>query len=380
MKQAANTAARRVLALEAMDALVAALAARGYRVLGPTLRDGVVVYDEIDSAARLPAGWTDEQGPGRYRLRRGPDGALFSCRPGAASWKRFLHPPEVTLCRVRRQGRSFTVEPVSSPAKPLALVGARPCELAAIAIQDRVLTEGPFTDPGYAARRRDLFVVAAECTEAGATCFCASLGTGPRASSGFDVALTEAGRNGGRVLLARAGSERGRAVLEALPSRAATAEEVAVAEAALDRATREQDAVPGTEARDTLAGRYADGRWEAIAQRCLGCASCTLVCPTCFCTTVEDTCSLDGAEAVRTRRWDSCFTPEFSHVHGGSVRASLAGRWRHWFLHKFVTWPEQFGTPGCVGCGRCVTWCPAGIDIREELRALSAGAPQGGVA
>ena len=111
-------------------------------------------------------------------------------------------------------------------------------------------------------------------------------------------------------------------------------------------------------------------RWEQVAQRCLTCGNCTMVCPTCFCTTVEDTTNLAGDQAARTRRWDSCFSLDFSYIHGGPVRSSTRARYRHWITHKFAAWIDQFGSSGCVGCGRCITWCPVGIDVTEEIRSL----------
>ena len=113
--------------------------------------------------------------------------------------------------------------------------------------------------------------------------------------------------------------------------------------------------------------------WSRVAERCLGCANCTMVCPTCFCATVEDTTDLSGAIAERRRKWDSCFTCEFSSIHGGSIRRSGAARYRQWMTHKLSSWWQQFETSGCVGCGRCIVWCPVGIDITEEAHAIAAG-------
>ncbi len=110
--------------------------------------------------------------------------------------------------------------------------------------------------------------------------------------------------------------------------------------------------------------------WENVASRCLTCANCTMVCPTCFCAAVEDTTDLTGERAERWRRWDSCFTMDFSYIAGGSVRSSPKARYRQWMTHKLASWIDQFGTSGCVGCGRCITWCPVGIDITEEVRAI----------
>jgi ferredoxin len=115
-------------------------------------------------------------------------------------------------------------------------------------------------------------------------------------------------------------------------------------------------------------------RWTEVAKRCLACTNCTLVCPTCFCSTVEDVTDLGGDQIGRERRWDSCFTLEFSYIHGGSVRRDGASRYRQWLTHKLAHWHDQFGSSGCVGCGRCISWCPVGIDITEEVAAIAAGA------
>jgi ferredoxin len=122
-----------------------------------------------------------------------------------------------------------------------------------------------------------------------------------------------------------------------------------------------------------LYANYEHPQWDDVAERCLTCGNCTTVCPTCFCVTVEDVTDLHGTQAERWQRWDSCFTIDFSYIYGGSVRDSARARYRQWLMHKFATWPDQFGTSGCVGCGRCITWCPVGIDITAELRAIQDG-------
>jgi ferredoxin len=124
--------------------------------------------------------------------------------------------------------------------------------------------------------------------------------------------------------------------------------------------------------RELLAATLDHPRWDDVASRCLTCTNCTLVCPTCFCSTVEDVTDLTGRTAERWRRWDSCFTLGHSYLHGGSVRSTARDRYRQWLTHKLGTWIDQFGHSGCVGCGRCITWCPVGIDITEEVAALGA--------
>ena len=125
--------------------------------------------------------------------------------------------------------------------------------------------------------------------------------------------------------------------------------------------------------KELLYQNFEHPRWDNVAGRCLTCANCTMVCPTCFCTTVEDVTDVTGDHAERWRRWDSCFTQSFSYIHGGSVRTSAKSRYRQWMTHKLASWIDQFGSSGCVGCGRCITWCPVGIDITEEVRAIREG-------
>ena len=365
-------AKRRVIEPEGLEALISALRARGYRVLGPTVRDGAIVYDELEHADELPVGWTDRQDAGTYRLERRSDEARFGYAVGPHSWKQFLFPPRIRLWRGRRDGGSgqeIQDEPLDTT--PLAFVGVRPCELRAIAIQDRVFTGGSYVDRDYAARREGAFIVAANCFEPAATCFCASMGSGPRADSDYDLALTEL-LDGEHRLLVEAGTERGAEVLAELPSRAVAPVDDESGARAVDRAVaRMGRSVPAGDLRELLADNLEHPRWDEVAERCLSCANCTMVCPTCFCTTVEDTTDVTGGHAERWRTWDSCFSLDHSYIHGGSVRPTGRSRYRQWLTHKLGTWHDQFGTSGCVGCGRCIAWCPVGIDITEELTALA---------
>jgi formate hydrogenlyase subunit 6/NADH:ubiquinone oxidoreductase subunit I len=362
-----------VLGLDGLEALISALAARGYDVLGPTERDGAIVYDRIAGIADLPAGRTDRQEPGAYRLETRPDGALFGYAVGPHSWKRFLHRPLETLFRVRRVGEELEFEPPREPPARLAFIAVRACELAAIAIQDRVFQDGPYVNTEYAARREAAFLVAVNCGDPAGTCFCASMGTGPRAGSGFDLALTEL-LDGRHEFLAEPGTDAGAALLAILPTRPASDADRDAAHAVAARAEANMGRrMPTAGLKEALQQNPEHPRWEAVAARCLACANCTMVCPTCFCTTVEDHSDIDGHAAERVRRWDSCFTRDFSYVHGGPVRTQTRSRYRQWMTHKLAHWHDQFGTSGCVGCGRCIAWCPVGIDITEEAAAFVNG-------
>ncbi len=376
-----NAELPRVLTRDALGALIDALRRLGYRVVGPTVRDQAVIYDDIASLDDLPSGWTDEQSGGHYRLRRRDDDALFGYAVGPHSWKKFLHPPIQRLWRTDSKDGEPCIVPEPASDAPLAFIGVRACELHAIEIQDRVLTGGAHADPHYRARRAAAFVVAVNCAQAGGTCFCVSMKAGPKVESGFDLSLTEVAAGSEPIYVVETGSDGGVALLADLPHRLATQAEI---ETANDVVTRTASAMgremKSADVHELLMRNLNHARWEDVAARCLSCGNCTMVCPTCFCTSVEDSSDLTGTETTRVRRWDSCFTMDFSYIHGGSVRASARSRYRQWMTHKLATWYDQFGTSGCVGCGRCITWCPVGIDITEEVRAIrdSQGHDHGG--
>jgi len=363
--------APRLIDLDGLGDLYRVLVAEGYRVIGPAVQDGAIVLRELASADELPFGWGVELAAGRYRLRRRADDAAFGHAAGPQSWKQFLHPPREKLWSATRTAGGFEVSEDDEQPPRYAFLGVRPCDLRAIEIQDRVLGQ-----PGsrYAGRRETAFVIAVNCTEPGETCFCASLGTGPGAGQdGFDLALTETVGEGGHRFLVDVGSARGAAVIGQVPSREAAEGDIKGArtavEAASDQMGREMDT---SGLRELMAGSHGAARWDDVAARCLTCGNCTLACPTCFCTSVEDSSDLTGEHAERWELWDSCFDLDFSYLHGGSVRTSPKSRYRQWLTHKLGTWHDQFGSSGCVGCGRCIVWCPAGIDLTEEVKALRA--------
>jgi ferredoxin len=366
---------------DGLDDLIVALTGRGMRVLGPTVGDGAIVHGEIRSSADLPVGWTDEQDGGTYRLRRRDDAACFGYNLGPRSWRELRLPAEVRLWEARRGegGRPLDVHEEEPVPDRLALLGVRACELHAMGILDRVLLGPPHPDEQARRRLEAPFVVAVQCGQAGGTCFCASMGTGPRADAGFDVALTELLGGTGHRFAAEAGSAEGAEVLAALGAREAGPGEVAEAHAVSARTAASMGrTMEAGDVRELLLDNLEHPRWDEVADRCLSCGNCTLVCPTCFCTSVDDETDLAGGATVRVQRWASCFTVDHSHLHGGGVRRSTRARYRQWLTHKLATWVDQFGSSGCVGCGRCITWCPVGIDLTEEVAAIRATQEHGG--
>jgi len=365
-----------VLERKQLQALLDELKAREYQIIGPTVRDAAIVYEELSSCDELPIGWTDEQEGGTYRLKKRADRACFGYALGPHSWKKFLHPPRVRLWQASRNGKSFQIQEEKPASGKMAFIGVRACELHAITIQDKVFLGGTAVDSIYRARRDGIFVIAVNCGQAGNTCFCASMGTGPKAEAGFDLALTEIIEGPEHYFVVQIGTELGKDVLSGLRHEVASRDQIRKAEVIHSTtATQMGRSMDIVGIKELLYANSEHPRWEDVAKRCLTCANCTMVCPTCFCSTVEDVTDLTGEHAERWRRWDSCFTTDFSYIHGGSVRATAKSRYRQWMTHKLATWIDQFGSSGCVGCGRCITWCPVGIDITEEVSAIRGAGP-----
>ena len=360
-----------ILEPDGFEKILETLRKNGYQITGPRLRDGAVVLDTIDSTSCMPRGVRDHHGPGRYRVEETGDNSWFAYTLGSDSWKKLLFLPNQPLFKTTRDGGLLQIEPEPVRESLKAFIGVRPCELQALAVQDTVLADGEFVDRHYVASRKDNFIVAVNCTVPGGNCFCASMGSGPVASDGFDIALTEIPSEDGTRFVARAGSPQGEEILAATANGKALegdlekeAELLQAAAGAMGRSLE----VEGLAAALESAGDHP--RWEEVAERCQACANCTMACPTCYCNTVEDTTDLSGSVADRTRVWDSCFTADHSYLHGGSVRESRESRYRQWLTHKLSSWHDQFGSTGCTGCGRCITWCPVGIDITEEAKAV----------
>ncbi|MFW5942352.1 MAG: 4Fe-4S dicluster domain-containing protein [Chloroflexota bacterium] len=362
-----------IMAKAGLQDLFETLQAAGYALVGPTLDQEAIVYEELGHVDDLPVGWRDEQEAGRYRLAPRDDGRFFGFVVGPQSWKKYLYPPSLTLFSATGNGNGAvdvaSHAPAAQEAPSYAFIGVRGCEMAAITVQDRVFLEGPYVDPYYKAVRERAFILGVDCTEPGATCFCASMGTGPACRSGSDLSLTELEDS----FLVTVGSELGAEMLAGCDWRAAGAFE-------LDQARRlmaEAEANMGRELQtddlpDLLYDNLDHPRWDEVGERCLSCTNCTMVCPTCFCHTVQDVSDLSGQQTERVRVWDSCFNPDFSYVFGGNLRPTICARYRQWLTHKLASWIDQFGTSGCVGCGRCITWCPVGIDLTAEVAAIRA--------
>lgn len=356
-----------------MGSMVETLQKDGYTVLGPVIADGVVALRALGSAADLARGVRDEQSPGHYRLLEGDPELYFQFAVGPDSPKRHLLPPSQLLFGLHEEGSSYVVDQGPPEPPKLAFLGIRPCEIAAIEIQDRIFgANDPRTfrcecNPYYTQVRQNALLIAVNCTKPCANCFCTCMDTGPVVKGGFDVAMTEL--RGGFVV--QTGSPRGADLVRKLGVREPSSAELELAELRLAQAKASVGRKLETEGLvEALAASIEHPRWAEVAKRCLGCGNCTMVCPTCSCGSIRDSSDLSGKQATRSREWESCYTHQFSYTVGGTHRASIRARYRHWLRHKLCTWWEQYGVSGCVGCGRCITWCPAGIDLTEEAAAI----------
>lgn len=364
------------LPITQLSSLVAALMAQGYQCLGPAVENGAIVMRELDSPDGLPRGLQAEQAPGRYRVTQDPHNRYFAWANGPQAIKPQVFAPTESLWRVERDEAGTLGFSAVLPATPAqALIGVRACDLAALALQDAHFLREERHDAHYARRRAPLFLVAVQCAEPAATCFCASTGDGPSPTVGYDISLAELVDG----FVAVAGSSQGEAVLDALNLAPATPQQIEAARHQAETAAASQTrSLPGHSSSsdgslpDSLMSRLEHPRWDEVAARCLACGNCTAVCPTCFCHAEIDVPALSGAASQHERMWDSCFGESHGHLHGINVRPDIRSRYRQWLTHKLATWHDQFGRSGCVGCGRCIAWCPVGIDLTEEVAALTA--------
>ena len=322
--------APRFLARQNFPLLLEQLVEHGYRLHGPQVRDGAIVYDTFHSVDQLPRGVQDQQQVGSYRLITSSNKRLFHWANGPQALK-----------------------PLLQPARALAL-------------QDQHFLQGEYEDPGYRARREGLFLVAVDCSYAADTCFCASTGDGPSAQTGFDLVLTELETG----YLIAAGSDKGLSILPHLPLLDAQPQDLDIAQqqhadvVAMQSRALQPIPIGGLDRQRGLP------QWQDIADRCLGCGNCTMVCPTCFCHHQKDELAIKGDESQHVREWDSCFGESHGELTGFQVRKTIKHRYQQWMIHKLDSWQEQYGRSGCTGCGRCMSWCPADIDFVKEANVL----------
>ncbi len=347
---------------DSLKTLVSNLRSMGYTVVGPKVEDGAVCLGEIEGIADLASGVVDFQAPGRYRLE-GHSESTFSAVNGPHSAKKYLHPAWVPMLKLTDGQERLRMESVPHADKKYAFLGLRPCDLKAVEVLDRALMAPGLKDPVYTPLREASVIIVVNCGRAGENCFCASMGTGPKSDGGYDLALTELDD---RLIV---DIPDGKAkLMDGAELRPASQQDI---RDELDLVQRVKDGMHKSIERQDPSDFMYEGSespvWSEVAQRCLSCGNCTMVCPTCFCNTLQDVTDLKDGSVTRERVWDSCLSKKFTYSVGGNPRLERKARYRQFVMHKFAYWPDQFKLYGCVGCGRCITWCPVGIDISDTV-------------
>lgn len=355
-----------------LSSLFAQLERLGYSIYGPQARDGAIVFDQLQKVDQLPQGWQDIQKPGSYQLEQTESPRYFHWANGPQAIKPLLFSSREVMWQARKQddGSIEFVIPEHQIEK-VAVIGAKACDVAALKLQDQHFLQGEFVDPGYKAKRQGLFIVAVNCSRAASTCFCASTGDGPSCESGFDLCLTELEEG----FLIEVGSDYGEKVIQVLNLQTATAAQLQKAEYQKADVIESQGRQLRPIAINQLQSQRSHPQWDDIAERCLACGNCTMVCPTCFCHRHHEEPVLDGKSSEHVREWDSCFGESHGELAGFQVRKTVKQRYQQWMIHKLDTWQEQYERSGCTGCGRCMSWCPAEIDFVKEANTIG-GEPE----
>lgn len=355
------------LPYEKLDQFIG-LVANDFRLIGPTVKQQQIVYADIKHAAQLPWGYVDTQQAGSYQLQKTEQQTVFGWVNGAQGIKPSLFKSTELLWKVERDTQGKLIfKPVEPKQEALAFFGIRPCDLRALLIQDKVFLDAENTDAHYATYRNNNFIIVANCTRSSNNCFCVAMQGYPKAESHFDIALTEIAAG----FIFEIGSEKALAYCKQLQLKKAAKKQVQFATQQIDAAaamqTKKIDPVQDPK---KLMRRLDHPYWDEVAKQCLSCGNCTQVCPTCFCHDEVEQPNLAGDNSEHSREWGSCFTQGHSYIHGKTIRPDIKSRYKQWLTHKFSTWHDQFGTSGCVGCGRCISWCPTGIDVTHVIQKI----------
>ena len=361
-----------------LQQLLNTLASKGYNCIGPQVRDGAIIFDQLESIDQLPQGFNDQQAPGSYTLSKNNSTKFFDWANGPQAIKPNLFSPREKIWQsAQADDGKISFKTTEPEPEAIAIIGVRACDVAAMKIQDQHFLQQEFVDPYYKTRRENLLLIAVNCSHPADTCFCHSTGDGPFVDDGADIVLTELEHG----FLIDAQTSKGKSLLEGFELQNSSNEQLNESESIKANASKQKRQLPKfdirsglfsklktrADIRSRLFSKSNDDVWNKIAEECLSCGNCTSVCPTCFCHSETEVPELDGKSSAHYREWDSCFTQGHSYIHGITIRAETNQRYRQWLTHKFSTWFDQYGRSGCVGCGRCITWCPVGIDVIESI-------------
>jgi len=353
----------RLIFAEELTQIVAVLMAEGYTVIGPKDKKLALNLEKLSSPDELALGFVSEEKEGYYRLKPAKTLAIDAAKP-MNSPKYYTEKANQLLYTASQVNNQWEFKTAVVEPEPIAFFGLNACDVASLYILDLTFKQ-EFKDPVYEKNRQAVqFVVGVNCTHPGNNCFCSTYNTGPRLTYPYDLGLTCLGE----TYLVEAGSQKGKEVLAKLKSEPASQAHLQQKETLLEKAKKQMSkAFNLKKACQVLADNYEHPYWDEPSERCLSCANCINVCPTCYCYQIYRRANLSADEVAVFRSLDACHHLEFAAVHGGNFRPRRVDRLRHWVNHKIFWTIEQYGVPGCVGCGRCITWCPTAIDITEPV-------------
>lgn len=352
---------------QSIQQLIDCLIKDGYSVYGPRVVEQAIHYAPLSSIEQLPTGVRVEQSPGTYQLKYEDDPYFFRWSNGPQALKPLLFRPKEILWSSRNleDGRLVFEQHDEAQSSGIAVIGIRACDLAALELHDRHFMNPYAPDRQYSRQRENLLLIAVNCTHPADTCFCTSTGDGPNAQTGYDLLLDEIADG----FVVHAATQKGIDLVRELTAREANMDELAqCSQQRTIAASHNTRSVPPGNLYPALTSHAQSHAWAEIAQRCLSCGNCTAVCPTCFCSNQLERQDFMEKRSDHTREWDSCFNEKHSYIHGLVIHANTELRYRQWLTHKFGSWHLQYGRSGCVGCGRCIAWCPVGIDVTESLQ------------
>ncbi|MHA1656299.1 MAG: 4Fe-4S dicluster domain-containing protein [Candidatus Heimdallarchaeota archaeon] len=298
---------------------------------------------------------------------------LFNEKLPMIPLKKIFLPPQQTVFKYSlSEGVTESCEELAARVaeKEILVFGASPCDITGVNVLNRIFREY-YTDALFSQLRDRTVIIGMNCLDhCYENCFCETMHSNDP-KSGYDIMLTPISKT---KLIAVPNSDKGKALLRThgeIFQEVTAKDHQAYLKALEQKRLNFKREFPIEGLASEIEDNFESSVWEEFTKKCLFCGSCTFVCPTCYCFSTKDNLSIDLKTGERIRDWDSCYYPEFALVAGGhNFREHQSQRFRYRYLHKFVDIPRRYNLEGCVGCGRCITYCPANIDVRDVLKMI----------
>lgn len=317
--------------------------AKDHKVLAPVKKNGFAAYKEVKSADEITLEYVNTKMPP----------------------KEIFFPRAEVLFNYKKTKDGIEIIETDAVTRDQIIFGIRPCDAKSFLLLDKFFAYGKFNDPYYEKRRAKTMLVGIACTEPLSTCLCTTVGGSPSGEEGMDVLMTDIGDK----YVVKSLNDKGDKLLGAMSWLGDASDKdlsaaVNVAKKAAETIRKE---IPIDQVAEKLDNLFDNEPfWMDYSQPCIGCGTCTFLCPTCHCFDVTDEETLTGG--MRIRLWDACQFPIFTkHGSGHNPRPNYIARIRQRVMHKFNYYPKTLNEIGCVGCGRCIYACPGNIDLRVVL-------------